>query len=259
MIRKTLSEIGAGVVFASVFGSYRRGDEDIHSDIDLLVVHEEEDEKDRVTQGLRQLEHELRRPIHINLFSLKEFERRIRFHDYLTASILEDSSFVLGRRSVFLRARRNLLEGRLGNDSIRFNMQMGFKVLNEAYLLFDRISSSELNRRENLLEYVIRGLNSYRLALGYISAGALIHSLNGIPTYNRLMQTSLGPALKKIALIESEMKRASEIDSLRLFRIVEEMKEKSLRFLSFNRVSLTGLASLLDSSYMKLNTGSSQI
>lgn len=258
-MRKALNEIDAGIVFASIFGSYRRGDQDAHSDIDVLVVHEEEDEKDRITQGLRRLERELRRPIHINLFSLREFDRRVRFHDYLMASILEDSSFVLGRKDIFLKAKRNLLEGHPDNDSVRFNMQMGFKILNDAYSFLDRISSSEQNRRENLLDYAIRGLNNYRLALGYIIAGALIYDLGRSPSYNRIVQTNLGPALKEIALIESEIKRASEIDSAKLFKIAEEIKDRSLRFLSLNRISLTGLASLLESSFAKPSIRSRRI
>jgi predicted nucleotidyltransferase len=259
LMRKALNEIDAGIVFASIFGSYRRGDQDAHSDIDVLVVHEEEDEKDRITQGLRRLERELRRPIHINLFSLREFDRRVRFHDYLMASILEDSSFVLGRKDIFLKAKRNLLEGHPDNDSVRFNMQMGFKILNDAYSFLDRISSSEQNRRENLLDYAIRGLNNYRLALGYIIAGALIYDLGRSPSYNRIVQTNLGPALKEIALIESEIKRASEIDSAKLFKIAEEIKDRSLRFLSLNRISLTGLASLLESSFAKPSIRSRRI
>jgi len=235
LLRKALSETGGGTVFASLFGSYRRGDYDAHSDIDILIVHEDGDEKGRIARELRRLESMLGRPVHLNLFSFKEFQRRVRLGDYLIRSILEDSSFLVGRRDVFLEARRALLGGRLDDDAARFNAEAGLRLLNDAYLYFNEAGSSLRSHRGNMLDYTIRGLNSYRLALGYLCSSWMISSKQRSASHDHLMRTPLARSLGELALIEAKMKRASGINCSMLLRIADEMKNRSLRLLSLSR------------------------
>jgi len=227
-IKRNLWKSRAEIVFASLFGSYRRGDYDDFSDVDVFVVCADEDEKPLISRELKCLEPKLERRVHVNLFSLKEFESRLRFHDYLTASIIEDSSFIFGRRDLFAEAKRKILEGRLDEESIRFNRDSGLKTLKHVYLRFSRLDSSDSRRRGDMLNYVVRGLNDYRLGLGYIYASAEMQSSGRSVSFTRLGQTGFSSALMDIARTEKIIKRGS-VDYMLINKIVDEIKSKSLR------------------------------
>jgi len=233
IIREALRKSGAKPVFASLFGSYRRGDYDAFSDIDVFVVYGEEEEKPLILHGLKRLEHILNRGIHINLFSLKEFERRLRFHDYLMASIIEDSKFVLGRKEVFDEAKRKILEVRPNEESVRFNRRMGFKSLEHVYSYFNELDSK--SHDENLLNSVIKGLNNYRLALGYLYASMQMQRHDEDFSFTRLVQDSFGSKLRELACIERLIKRGAKIDYTRLCKLLDGIKGESLRILTLNR------------------------
>jgi len=230
-IKRNLQKSRAEIVFASLFGSYRRGDYDNFSDVDIFVVCSDEDEKPLISRDLKCLESVLNRNVHVNLFSLKEFESRLRFHDYLTASIIEDSSFIFGRRDFFAEAKRKILEGRPDEESIRFNRDMGFKTLKHVYLRFSKLDSGSSHRHWDLLNYAVRGLNDYRLGLGYLYASAEMQSSGRSVSFTRLGQRGFSSALMNIARTEKIIKRGS-IDYTLLSKIVNGIKDKSLRILS---------------------------
>ena len=245
LIKKNLQKSDAEVVFASLFGSYRRGDYDAFSDIDVFVVCMEEDEKPLISHRLKRLETTLNRSIHVNVFNLKEFESRLRFHDYLTASIIEDSSFILGRKDIFAEAKRSILEGRPDEDSVRFNRDMGLKTLEHAYSCFSEIDPSGPYDSRNSLDYIVRGLNNYRLGLGYIYASAEMQFSRMAVSPVRLLRTDLGSTLKDIARIEKIVKRGLKIDHVALSRIIDEIRSSHFRILTLNQVSPMELSSLL--------------
>jgi len=232
MIREALRKSGADFVFASLFGSYRRGDHDAFSDIDVFVVYGEEEEKPLILHGLKRLERISNRSVHMNLFSLKEFENRLRFHDYLTASIIQDSQFVLGRKEIFDEAKRKILEAHPNEESVRFNRRMGFKNLEHVYAYLNEMNSKI--RHEDLLNPVIKGLNNYRLALGYLHASMQMQRSSEDFSFTRLAQGSFGSTLRELARIERLIKRGSKIDYRGLRKLLDEIKNESSRILTLN-------------------------
>jgi len=246
-LRKTREEI----IFASLFGSYRRGDCDAFSDIDLFVVYEDEDIKPVISNSLKCLEHTFNKKIHMNLFDLREFKSRLRFHDYLTASIIGDSSFILGRKDIFVEAKRNILEKRPDEESIRFNRQMGFKTIKHVYAYLDDLSPSRSCNYKDLLNHVVKGLNDYRLALGYLYASRLMQSSKRGISFACLAETSIGSILKEIAHMEKVLKRMSKIDYAVLLKLAEDIKVKSLQILSLNQNSTGGLISFTEPYHAK--------
>ncbi len=251
LIRETLRKSGAEIVFASLFGSYRRGDYDAHSDIDIFVVYEGEDEKPRISLRLKRLEQALGRPVHMNLFSLKEFESRVRLHDYLMASIIEDSSFILGRSDVFYGAKRSILEARPDEEAVRFNRQMGLKTLRYVCSLFDNLDSVKSSHSGSLLDRAVRGLNDYRLALGYIYASGQMQRTGRGVSPTRILQTGFGSPLKEIAHVEMSVKRGLGVDHGSLRRLIDVVKDKSSQILEASQDSPARLLSLIKSFHAK--------
>jgi len=253
-IRKNLQKFSGEIIFASLFGSYKRGDYDAFSDIDVFIVCMDEEDKPLISRELKSLEPILGKNLHVNLFSLKEFERRLRFHDYLTASIIEDSSFILGRKDAFADARWKILEGCPDEKAIRFNMDAGFKTLKHVYWHFSELSSSGSRDYEDLLNHAVRGLNDYRLGLGYIYASAQMRSVGRGVSFKWLTQTRFSSALSDVAQVEKIIKRRS-IDYMALSKLVNEIKDESLRILtlnqnSFKRRVMTPIPSYLEKSFI---------
>jgi len=230
VIKKKLQESSGEIVFASLFGSYRRGDYDVFSDVDVFVVCADGDEKPFISRELKSLEHDLNRSVHINLFTRREFEDRLRLHDYLTLSIIEDSSFIFGSKEFFVKAKQNALKGHPDERSIRFNRDRGFETLKRVYSNFSKLDSSGFNPHKDLLNYVLKGLNDYRLGLGYLYTSVQMHSSGRSISPACLEQTGFGSSLKDIAYLEKIIKRRS-IDYSTLREITSEIKDKSLRIL----------------------------
>jgi len=252
IIRKILQKSNAEIAFASLFGSYRRGDYDAFSDVDLLVVYSEEKEKPSILSGLKRLERMLDRRIHMNLFNLKEFERRLRFHDYLITSIIEDSSFIFGRKDIFDKAKRNILEVHPDEESIRFNRQMGFEILERVYSYFNDLNSNSFHHYGDPLNCLARGLNDYRLALGYLYANAQMQRSGGGISSTHPVQSRFNSTLKELAHIERLIKRGSKIDYMTLRKLVDEIKNGALRILTLKQDSLSRLTPLIESYRLKL-------
>jgi len=131
-LKEPLGRNAAGIWFASVFGSFTRGNHNPLSDIDVLLVCEDEAHKPAISNSLARLGLKIGREIHVNIYSSKDFEDRIQRHDYLIASILDDSGFVFGDEDAFFEGKRRILTGLPNSESAEFNRRMGLKMLNRA-------------------------------------------------------------------------------------------------------------------------------
>ena len=85
----------AGVQYAFVFGSYARGDDDVRSDIDVLIIGERRGHD--LLERLQSLEATLRREINPVVLTLAEFEKRIREQErFLTSVLASPKIFLVG-------------------------------------------------------------------------------------------------------------------------------------------------------------------
>ncbi|RJS84279.1 nucleotidyltransferase domain-containing protein [Candidatus Bathyarchaeota archaeon] len=220
-IKRQMEKTQYNIFFTALFGSYRRGDYDAFSDIDLLIIHEDESERPTILNDLKSLEHILGKRIHANLFEIREFERRVRLHDYLLTSMIRDSSLIYGGREVFNKAEKDI-EKQPSDEALKFNRQMGLEMLNRALSFLDEGKMADSSTEK--MSWLIRGLNNYRLALGYLHASDLMRrSQEGI-SYADLTKTAVGSTLKEIANMERALKRGMKIDQRILYRFIERQK-----------------------------------
>jgi uncharacterized protein len=85
------------VLFAAIYGSVARGDENPRSDIDVLVVVADEDAEEsdyRVASRLAVASHQIGRSVHSSIHSLREFHSLRRTNDVMR-SILSSPLVVL--------------------------------------------------------------------------------------------------------------------------------------------------------------------
>mgnify|MGYP000023418316 CR=1 FL=1 len=220
-IKRQMEKIQYNIFFTALFGSYRRGDYDVFSDIDLLIIHEDESERPTILNDLKSLEHILGKRIHANLFEIREFERRVRLHDYLLTSMIRDSSLIYGEREVFNKAEK-AIEKQPSDEALKFNRQMGLEMLNRALSFLDEGKMADSSTEK--MSWLIRGLNNYRLALGYLHASDLMRRLREGISYADLTKTTVGSTLKEIANMERALKRGMKIDQRILYRFIERQK-----------------------------------
>jgi len=220
------------IIFASLFGSYRRGDYDAHSDIDILLIHEDL-EKQSILDHLRSLERILGRRIHLNLFDLQDFKERIERQDYLMASLIDDSSLILGSRTIFEEARKSIFEGCFSDASVRFNWDMGLKMLKHLCLHLGDMHRFSAGR--GFLNRVINGLNDFRLALGYLLASRLMQSCGRGISYRHLIEMNVNPILREINAAERLLKREIPPSLESLNKLIGGIKAEAWRILEFNR------------------------
>ena len=203
-LREALERCHADIIFSSIFGSCRRGEEDSFSDLDILILCEDERDKALLNNLSRELERAVHRRVHLNLFTSCEAEDRIRRHDYLLASILDDSAFLLGDEDSFFKFRRRALSGMPDSDSIEFNKVLGKKILRraEGYL-----NSPTLSRQS-----LLKGLMNYKVALGYLIASMGMERYRRILPMRRLLETELGRSLEYAVTLEKHLKRGRSIN-----------------------------------------------
>ncbi len=220
------------IIFASLFGSYRRGDYDAHSDIDILLIHEDL-EKQSILDYLRSLERVSGRRIHLNLFDLQDFKERIERQDYLMASLIDDSSPILGSRTIFEEARKSIFERNSSDASVRFNWNMGLKMLK--HLCLHLGDMRRFSAGSGFLNRVINSLNDYRLALGYLLASRLMQNCGRGISYRHLIEMNVNPILREINTTERLLKREIPLSPESLNRLICGIKTEAWRILEFNR------------------------
>lgn len=91
-----------GIKFAFIYGSYARGEENILSDIDLMVIGNISSKK--LSSILSEPKETLMREIHYSVFSLNEFIKKAMGKDHFINSILNDKKiYIIGNEDEIRR------------------------------------------------------------------------------------------------------------------------------------------------------------
>jgi len=92
VIKENLSGLGE-VKLAFIYGSFARGEEQLKSDIDLMIVGKVDEKK--LVPLIRKLEGRLSREINYTLFSPTEFESRVKKKDPFISNVLREKKIQL--------------------------------------------------------------------------------------------------------------------------------------------------------------------
>lgn len=92
-LRSALATLASQIVFALVYGSIARGDEDAGSDVDLMIVGNVT--LDDVLAQLTSVENAIRRPINPTVYSLKEFKAKVKDGNHFLTSVLHGKKMLL--------------------------------------------------------------------------------------------------------------------------------------------------------------------
>jgi len=140
----------------------------------------------------------------------------------LLTSIIKDSSLIYGSREVFDKAEKEI-EKQSSDEALKFNRQMGLETLNRALSFLNEEKMADGSTEK--MGWLIRGLNNYRLALGYLHASDLMKRSREAISYVDLTKTAVGSTLKEIANVERALKRGMKIDRRILHRLIENRKD----------------------------------
>lgn len=92
-LRSALATLASQIVFALVYGSIARGDEDAGSDVDLIIVGNVT--LDDVLAQLTSVENAIGRPINPTVYSLKEFKAKVKDGNHFLTSVLHGKKVLL--------------------------------------------------------------------------------------------------------------------------------------------------------------------
>jgi len=92
-LRSALAPLASQIIFALVYGSIARGDEDAGSDVDLMIVGNVT--LDDVLAQLTSVENVIGRPTNPTVYSLKEFKAKIKDGNHFLTSILHGKKMLL--------------------------------------------------------------------------------------------------------------------------------------------------------------------
>ena len=96
VLKENLKDSNIQVAF--IYGSYARGEENLLSDIDLMVIGKISSRE--LSRLLSRLKRELIREINYVVFPLKEFKERVKQKDHFLNSVLKDKKiFIIGNTS----------------------------------------------------------------------------------------------------------------------------------------------------------------
>ena len=212
LVKRTLERFRNRISFASMFGSYVRGEHDDYSDLDVFVVCRDREDEPFVNEALTSLSRRIGRRIHVNIYAQNLLEERVRHHDYLIASILEDSIPIIGEINLE-EARSRILNGVPNSESINFNIAMGRRILarTESRLrgLKKHLEAYQpiTITRDHIKENMLRFLEDYQVALGYLTASLEMNRLCGVITFRRLLSLDSGFPLRRILMAERSLRR----------------------------------------------------
>lgn len=228
VLKETLIRNVGRIEFASLFGSFRRGLNDFFSDIDVFVVCEARPDKGAIANGLTRLGLRIGKQIDVTIFSLKDFEERMRNHDYLTASILNDSKFIFGDENSFLRGKREIFRRTVDAESVEFNRRMGLKMLKGANdrlenLLYKASSAHNLDFSE--MGVLLGCLRDHHVGLGYLAASAKMGQQNRAVTVEQLLASDHNSPMKDLILTEKGIRRQGIVN----FENIKDLFERSKR------------------------------
>jgi len=212
LLRKTLEKFKE-LKFATVFGSHIKRKHDEFSDLDIFIVCKDKKDKNLINNELSKLDIRITQEIHTNIFTSDEIERRLRGNDYLLGSILEDSIFLFGEKDCFFEAKQRILTSKPNENSMKFNRDMGTKILSYTDDLFRRFQnfseSSAYEKRESYLlrrEFFLMGIKNYHLGLGYLLASIQMKKLNKTISLRHLLSED-NSLLKNLIWIEKRIRR----------------------------------------------------
>lgn len=92
-LRSALAPLTSQIVFALVYGSIARGNEDAGSDVDLMIVGNVT--LDDVLAQLISVESAIGRPINPTVYSLKEFKAKVKDGNHFLTSVLHGKKVLL--------------------------------------------------------------------------------------------------------------------------------------------------------------------
>jgi len=218
-----------GVIVASLFGSCKREDYDESSDVDILFICEREKDKRWISERVAGIRSLTGYPIHATIFTLNDVKRRIMRHDYLLASILEDSIPILGDLNFFTEARENILYGKPDAKSVRFNRLMGERLLKRAFRRFSRVNRMFNNpytevSRDHLMGIMLRGLTDYNIALGYLNSSVEMEKLNRPVTLRYLLNIKSNQNLRRFILMEKNIKKDRTFNPRWIIRLLDTIR-----------------------------------
>ena len=90
---KQVLEREAGIETAFIYGSWSEGREKLHSDIDLFIIGEVDE--NRLISGLNDLETRLSREINYVIFGSREVRKRVRENDPFVKGVMKGQKIFL--------------------------------------------------------------------------------------------------------------------------------------------------------------------
>ncbi|MFQ6095568.1 MAG: nucleotidyltransferase domain-containing protein [Candidatus Bathyarchaeia archaeon] len=236
LLREVLRRKGSRIKFASIFGSYGREEAGRFSDLDILVVCEDGADKTAISNDLARLGSRIKRDIHVNIFTSKSFDERIRNRDYLIASILDDSRFIFGDEDMFFKQKRRILRGSPSIESIEFNRKIGLKILHRTTDALQRFLLNPLpdifeagNMRNNVF---LKCLRDHHVGLGYLFASTKMNQMNKAMTLRQILGFDDAFILRDLILKEKETIQGTPIE----IKDVRNLLHYSRRLLMFQNV-----------------------
>jgi len=202
------------VRFAAIFGSCLDGSSDRFSDIDLLVVCKEDDERKAIQGDVLKLSHRMGRTIHLNDYIDDEFKMHLKHHDYKLASILEGSLLLIGDEDYVEPLK--LFEGSVDEKSIAFNEARGVKVLNRALENLEKFEQcAALSSHHPELLWRTRYFQSLcirdsHFALGYLLASQRMKRTGNVTTLRELLSEGT-PLMRTLISIDKRNKRVGGV------------------------------------------------
>jgi predicted nucleotidyltransferase len=93
LLRSALAPLAKEILFAFVFGSMARGEENAGSDVDLMVIGDAT--LDEILTRLTSAESDLGRPINPTVYSLREFKSKLRAGNHFLRSVIRQKNVLL--------------------------------------------------------------------------------------------------------------------------------------------------------------------
>ncbi len=97
IIAEALSQLGAGVEIAFIFGSIAQGDYDSQSDVDLMLIGS--CNFGQVAEALSSAQKKLAREVNPSVFSIDEWKQRVEKNDHFVSTVLgSEKIFIVGNK-----------------------------------------------------------------------------------------------------------------------------------------------------------------
>jgi predicted nucleotidyltransferase len=84
-----------GIRIALIYGSYARNKMRADSDVDLLIVADDEKAEDMLVEGLDGIEKTLQREVNYRIYDMEDFERKRESGDPFLQEVLSDENIAL--------------------------------------------------------------------------------------------------------------------------------------------------------------------